>query len=261
MAIKNQVAMITGSTSGIGLGIAKILAKSGYHIALNGFGNNEEIEQLRTSIAKDYGVKVIFAPADVTVYHSIETAFQKTIEQLGSLDILINNAGIQHVAPLENFPLEKWQQIIDTNLNGVFYGMRAILPNMKEKGFGRIINIASVHGLIASVNKAAYTAAKHGVIGLTKVAALENAAFNITCNVICPGWVLTPLVQKQIDAKMQSNQLTESEATTELLSEKQPNGRFATAEEIGEMVLYLISNAARGITGSSFTIDGGWTAQ
>lgn len=261
MTNQKHVAFITGSTSGIGLGIARSLAKTGCSIVLNGFGNDKEIEEIRSAITKEFGVKVIFVPADVTSYQSLEGAFKKTIEQLGSLDILINNAGIQHVAPVEEFPLEKWDQIISTNLNGVFYGIRAILPEMKKKNFGRIVNIASVHGLVASVNKSAYVAAKHGVIGLTKVTALENAKNNITCNAICPAWVLTPLVQKQIDAKAHSNNISPEAAKDALLSEKQPNCRFATAEEIGDMVVYLTSESARGITGSAFTIDGGWTAQ
>jgi 3-hydroxybutyrate dehydrogenase len=261
MTEQKRVAFITGSTSGIGLGIAKSLAKSGCNIAINGFGTVDEIEKICSTIAKEFNVKVIFVSADVTDYLSLEKAFQKTSQEIGAIDILVNNAGIQHVSGVAEFPLEKWKQIIDTNLNGVFYGIRAVLPSMLKKNYGRIINIASVHGIVASANKAAYVAAKHGVIGLTKVTALENATHNITCNAICPGWVLTPLVQKQIDAKILDNKLSMEVATAELLSEKQPNGRFASPEEIGDMVVYLTSNSARGITGSSFTIDGGWTAQ
>lgn len=259
--LQGKVAFITGSTSGIGLGIAKVLAGNGCHIALNGFGDAAEIESIRNSLAREYGVKVIYNSADVTNYESLEKALSQAAEQLGSLDIMVNNAGIQHVSPIVEFPIDKWRQIIDINLNGVFYGVRAALKIMQKQGRGRIINIASVHGLVASANKAAYVSAKHGVIGLTKVAALENAPLGITCNAICPGWVLTPLVQKQIDAKMTAENLTLAQATSALLSEKQPNQRFATAEEIGEMVLYLSSPAAAGVTGSAFTIDGGWVSQ
>jgi 3-hydroxybutyrate dehydrogenase len=257
---QKRVAFITGSTSGIGLGIAKSLAKSGCQIALNGFGQPDEIESIRQSIMSESEVDVVYIPADVTNYQSVENAIQKTFDHFGSLDILVNNAGIQHVSTVDDFPLDKWDQVIATNLNGVFYGIRAALPQMKKNNFGRIINIASVHGLVASVNKAAYVAAKHGVVGLTKVTALENAKFNITCNAICPGWVLTPLVQKQIEDKMAEKNVS-LEVATDILLEKQPNRRFTSPEEIGEMIVYLTASPNSSITGSTFTIDGGWTAQ
>lgn len=257
---QKRVAFITGSTSGIGLGIAKSLAKSGCHIALNGFGDVNEIKSICENIMKESEVEIIYTPADVTNFASINNAIESIFNHFGSLDILVNNAGIQHVSSVEDFPLDKWEQVIGTNLNGVFYGIRSALPKMKKNNFGRIINIASVHGLVASVDKAAYVAAKHGVIGLTKVTALENAKHNITCNAICPGWVLTPLVQKQIEAKMTEKDIS-FEAATDILLEKQPNRRFTSPEEIGEMVVYLATSPNSSITGSTFTIDGGWTAQ
>jgi len=258
--MSQKVAFVTGSTSGIGLAIVKSLAKTGCHLAINGFGEPSEIKAICETIEKENGVDVFYAPADVTNFASLDNAIQTIIKRFGTLDILVNNAGIQHVASVEHFSLEKWDQVISTNLTGVFYGIRAVLPSMKNKNFGRIINIASVHGLVASVDKAAYVAAKHGVIGLTKVTALENAKLNITCNAICPGWVLTPLVQKQIEAKMAENKIG-FEAATDILLEKQPNRRFTSPQEIGDMVVYLASATSSSITGSVFTIDGGWTAQ
>ncbi len=256
-----KVALITGSTSGIGLAVARVLASAGFNIALNGFGKAEEIEAVRQDIEKTYGVQVIFSPADISQYEEVAAMVEDVEARLGSLDVLVNNAGIQFTSPAEDFPIEKWKQMIDINLSGVFYGIRAVLPAMKKRGYGRIVNIASVHGVVASINKTAYVAAKHGVVGLTKVVALENARLNITCNAVCPGWVLTPLVQKQIEDRAKAGGVSVEQASIDLLSEKQPNARFATPEEVGELVRYLVSDAARGITGTVQVIDGGWSAQ
>lgn len=261
MALKNKVALVTGSTSGIGLGIAHVLAGEGYHIVLNGFGDASEIEKTRAEIESKFGVKAIFAEADVTNYDSVAAMIAKAEATLGSVDILVNNAGVQFVAPADEFPLDQWNKIININMTGVFYGIRAALPGMKKRGYGRIINIASAHGLVASVGKAAYVAAKHGVVGLTKVVALENARANITCNAICPGWVLTPLVQKQIDDRAAKQGISIEKASEDLLLEKQPNARFATPEEIGGLAAYLCSDVARNVTGTTVSIDGAWTAQ
>lgn len=259
--LKNKVALITGSTSGIGLGIAHVLAAEGCHIVLNGFGDAALIETTRKEIESKFGVKAIFSDADVTNYDSVAAMVARAETELGSLDIIVNNAGVQFVSPVEDFPIDQWQKIININLTGVFYGVRAALPGMKKRGWGRIINIASVHGLVASANKSAYVAAKHGVVGLTKVVALENARQNITCNAICPGWVLTPLVQKQIDDRAAKNGTSKEAEAEALLLEKQPNARFATPEEIGAMVSYLCSEGARNVTGTTLSIDGAWTAQ
>lgn len=261
MSIKGKVALVTGSTSGIGLGIARQLAGQGCHIVINGFGEAADIERERASIEKDFGVKCIYLGCDISKAEDNQKMIADAEAQLGSVDILVNNAGIQFTARIEDFPIDKWQQIININLSGVFYGIHAALPGMQKRGYGRIINIASAHGLVASPLKGAYVAAKHGVVGLTKVVGIENAAQNITCNAICPGWVLTPLVQKQIDDRAAKEGIDPKKAETDLLSEKQPNLRFATPDEIGQMVIYLTSEGARGITGSSFSIDGGWTAQ
>lgn len=258
---KDKVALITGSTSGIGLGIAHVLAGEGYDIVLNGFGDAAEIEKTRKEVETKFGVKAIFVSADVTNYDSVAAMVAEAETKLGSLDVIVNNAGIQFVSPVDQFPLDKWNQIISINLTGVFHGIRAALPGMKKRGFGRIINIASAHGLVGSEGKAAYVAAKHGVVGLTKVTALDVARQDITCNAICPGWVLTPLVQKQIDDRAAKEGIPVQQASDELLLEKQPNARFATPEEIGGLVLYLCSDVARNVTGTTLSIDGAWTAQ
>jgi 3-hydroxybutyrate dehydrogenase len=259
--LKNKVALITGSTSGIGLGIAHVMAAEGYHIVLNGFGDAAEIEKTRAETESKFGVKCIFVGADVTNYDSVAAMVAEAETKLGSVDIIVNNAGVQFVSPAQDFPLDQWNKIISINLTGVFHGIRAALPGMQKRGFGRIVNIASVHGLVASAGKAAYVAAKHGVVGMTKVVALENARQNITCNAICPGWVLTPLVQKQIDDRAAKEGIPVQQASDELLLEKQPNARFATPEEIGGMVVYLCSDAARNVTGTALSIDGAWSAQ
>ena len=260
MSLKNKVAMVTGSTSGIGLGIAKYLAGQGCHIMINGFGEADAIEKERAGIEKDFGVKCIYNAADITKFEDVEKMVKQAESELGSLDIIVNNAGIQFTAIAEEFPVEKWKAVIDTNLSGVFYGVKAALPGMKKRNFGRIINIASAHGLVASVEKSAYVAAKHGVVGLTKVVALETGDVDVTCNAICPGWVLTPLVQKQIDDKAKKEGKTSDEISKEMLSEKQAKIRFTTPEEIAEMVAYLASDGARNVTGAAFSIDGGWVA-
>ena len=261
MSLKGKSALVTGSTSGIGLGIARSLATEGVSVALNGFGDAKEIESIRQEIEKDFGVKAVFVPADVSDYAAVERAVTQTENELGSLDILVNNAGIQYTAPVEDFPVEMWQRIMGINLAGVFYGIKAAMPGMKKRGFGRIVNIASVHGLVASPNKTAYVAAKHGVVGLTKVVALETARTNITCNAICPGWVLTPLVRKQIEERAKDSGRSFDEEAEALLLEKQPNARFTTPEEIGALTVFLCSEAARGITGTTHSIDGCWSAQ
>lgn len=259
--LKGKVAVITGSTSGIGLGIAQVLAGKGCHVVFNGFAKEEEVKQLLTETATRYGVKDSFEGADMSKPEQIAQMIAHVEEEYGSVDILVNNAGIQHTALIEDFPVEKWDQILAINLSSAFHSMRAALPGMKKRNFGRIINIASAHGLVASAQKSAYVAAKHGIIGLTKVAALENAKANITCNAICPGWVLTPLVQKQIEDKAKAQGIAVKEAEIQLLSEKEPTQRFSTPEQIGGMVAFLCGDAGSNITGSAYSMDGGWTAQ
>lgn len=259
--LKGKVALVTGSTSGIGLGVAVELAKNGCNLMLNGFGNPEEIEVLRRNIEKDYKVFVLYSGADLSKHGETVNLVRETENKLGRLDILVNNAGIQHVASIEEFPHEKWQQVIAINLSAAFYTISAAIPGMKKRGWGRVINIASAHGLVASKNKSAYVASKHGIVGLTKVAALENATNNLTCNAICPGWVLTPLVQKQVDDWAEREKISVKDAEKALLSEKQPSLRFTEPSEIGAMAVFLCSENARNITGTTISVDGGWTAQ
>jgi len=260
MALKGKVALVTGSTSGIGLGIARALAADGAHIMLNGFGDAGEIETLRAGLEKEFSVKVLYDGADLSKPDQVAAIVKKTQDELGSLDVLVNNAGIQFVAPVEEFPEAKWDAILAINLSAVFYGMKAAIPGMKAKKWGRIINIASAHGLVASPQKAAYVAAKHGLVGLTKVAGIELANAGVTCNAICPGWVLTPLVQKQIDARAASEGLSVDKVREDLLSEKQPMLQFSTPEEMGALAVFLCSDGAKTITGTAISIDGGWTA-
>ncbi|GEO39586.1 3-hydroxybutyrate dehydrogenase [Skermanella aerolata] len=259
--LKGKTALVTGSTSGIGLGIAEALAAKGADVMLNGFGEADAIAGLQKRIADQFGVKVGYDGADLSKPDQIKTLVEHATAELGKIDILVNNAGIQFTAPIEEFPPERWEAVIAINLSAVYYGMHYALPQMKQRGWGRIINIASAHGLVASVNKSAYVAAKHGVIGLSKVAALENAETGITSNCICPGWVLTPLVQKQIDALAERKGLSGEDAARELLGEKQPSKRFVTPEQLGELAVFLSSDAASNMTGSALTMDGGWTAQ
>ncbi|PWF54631.1 3-hydroxybutyrate dehydrogenase [Massilia glaciei] len=259
--LRNKSALVTGSTGGIGLGIARALAAQGANIVLNGFGDPHEIEALRVGIAGEFGVDVIFSDADMAAPQQIRALFELSVARMGRIDILVNNAGIQHTAPAEQFPDERWDAIMAINLSSNFHAIKAALPHMRAQGAGRIVNIASVHGLVASTNKSAYVAAKHGVIGLSKAIALETAGAGITCNAVCPGWVLTPLVQKQIDALASRESIGPEQAQQMLLSQKQPSGEFATPAQLGALVVFLCSDAAGQISGAAMTMDGGWTAQ
>ncbi|MFC7333338.1 3-hydroxybutyrate dehydrogenase [Rhodocista pekingensis] len=259
--LKGKAAIVTGSTSGIGLGIARSLARAGADIVLNGFGEAAAIEELRRGIETDFGVGVIHHGADMAKPAEIEALVAACAERFGGVDVLVNNAGIQHTAAVDQFPVDRWDAVIAINLSSAFHGIRLALPHMKARGWGRIVNIASAHGLVASVNKSAYVAAKHGIVGLTKVVALETAGSGITCNAICPGWVLTPLVQKQIDALAEREGIPAQEAEVRLLSEKQPSKAFTTPEQLGELAVFLCGPAAANLTGASLPVDGGWTAQ
>ena len=257
MSLKGRTALVTGSTSGIGLGIARALAAEGAAVMLNGFGDPAPVLAEIAAL----GVPVLHDGADLSKPEAMAALVRRTADELGGLDILVNNAGIQHTASIAEFPAAKWEQVIGLNLSAPFYAMQAAIPVMTAKGWGRIINIASAHGLVASPNKSAYVAAKHGLVGLTKVAALETASTGITVNAICPGWVLTPLVQAQIDARAAaSGQGAEAEGQ-DLLREKQPMLQFTTPEGIGGLAVFLCSEAARTITGAPLSIDGGWVAQ
>ena len=257
MTLKGKTALVTGSTSGIGLGIARALAASGADIVLNGFGDKAAIDKLVADLKAEYKVNVGYSAADMSKPAEV-TAM---ISQARRVDILVNNAGIQHTAPVEEFPAERWDAVIAINLSAAFHAIRAALPQMKSRNWGRIVNIASAHGLVASAQKSAYVAAKHGLLGLTKVVALETATTGVTCNAICPGWVLTPLVQKQIDDRAAKEKIPVQRARTELLAEKQPSLEFATPEQIGAAAVFLCSEAAAQIRGVALPIDGGWTAQ
>lgn len=261
MTLKGKSALVTGSTSGIGLATARALAKAGANITLNGFGDAAAIEKERVSIEKAFGVKAAYSPADMTKPAEIADMIKTAQKQFGALDILVNNAGIQHVAKIEDFPIEKWDAVIAINLSSSFHTIRAAMPGMKQRKWGRIINIASAHGLVASSEKVAYVAAKHGLVGMTKVVAIEAANDGVTCNAICPGWVLTPLVQKQIDVRAKEAGQSVKEAEIALVSEKQPMHQFSSPENIGALTVFLCSDAAATITGSAYSIDGGWTAQ
>ncbi len=259
--LKGKAALITGSTSGIGLAIARALAEGGAHVMLNGFGDQAEIEKLRAGIAADYGVKARYTAADMAKPAEIAGLIAATEKECGALDVLVNNAGIQYVANIEDFPIEKWDAIIAVNLSAAFHTIRAALPGMKQRKWGRVINIASAHGLVASGQKAAYVAAKHGIVGLTKVVAIETANAGVTCNAICPGWTMTPLVAQQIEARARQAGQSFDEAKVALVSEKQPMHEYTKPENIGALAAFLASEAAATITGSAFPIDGGWTAQ
>ena len=259
--MKGKTAVVTGSTSGIGAAMAAAFAAEGAHIVINGLGDAAEIEKGRAALGAEYGVQVIYHGADMTKPEEIEDLIRTAEGQFGSVDILVNNAGIQHTAPIEDFPVDKWNAVIAINLSAAFHGMRAALPGMKKRGWGRIINVASAHGLVASVNKSAYVAAKHGIVGLTKVAALENAQSGVTCNAICPGWVKTPLVVAQIEARAKANGTSVEDETQALLLEKQPSGQFTTVEQLAGAAVFLCGDAASNMTGTTVTLDGGWTAQ
>ena len=255
--LKGKTALVTGSTSGIGLGIAKALAAQGANIVLNGFGDAEGPQAEISAL----GVKVAYHGADMSRVSEIEAMMQFAADTFGRVDILVNNAGIQHVARIEDFPVERWDAIIAINLSSAFHATRLALPAMKAANWGRIINVASVHGLVVSAEKSAYVAAKHGVVGLTKVTALENATTGVTCNAICPGWVLTPLVQKQVDAKAAALGLSNEEATKLLLGEKEPSMQFTTPDELGQLAVFFCSPAANNVRGVAWNMDGGWAAQ
>jgi 3-hydroxybutyrate dehydrogenase len=259
--LKGKVAVVTGSTSGIGLGIATAFAQQGADIVLNGFGDAVAIETLRQELAEKHGVTVLYDGADLSKGEAVRQLVSNTISTLGRIDILVNNAGIQHTALIEDFPIDKWDAIMALNLSAVFHGSAAALPQMKKQGWGRIINIASAHGLVGSAYKAAYVAAKHGVVGLTKVTALETAGTGVTANAICPGWVHTPLVEKQIVALAGEQNVSTEEAAREMLSEKQPSLQFVTPEQLGATAVFLASDAAAQITGTTLSVDGGWTAR
>ncbi|MFM1906641.1 MAG: hypothetical protein RLZZ591_318 [Pseudomonadota bacterium] len=255
--LKGKTALVTGSTSGIGLGIAKALAAQGANIVLNGFG---DVEGPKAEISA-LGVQVRYHGADMSKADEIAAMMTYAAAEFGRVDILVNNAGIQHVSKIEDFPVERWDAIIAINMSSAFHATRLALPAMKAANWGRIINVASVHGLVASAEKSAYVAAKHGVVGLTKVTALENATTGVTCNAICPGWVLTPLVQKQVDAKAAALGISNEAATRQLLGEKEPSMQFTTPEELGALAVFFCSPAGNNVRGVAWNMDGGWMAQ
>ena len=255
--LKGKTALVTGSTSGIGLGIAKALAEQGANIMMNGFGEKDAA----MAQVKAFGVEVDYHGADMSKPAEIEAMMQVAEKRFGTVDILVNNAGIQHVANVEDFPVDRWDAIIAINLSSAFHTTRMAMPGMKQRNWGRIINLASVHGLVGSAQKSAYVAAKHGIVGLTKVTALETAQTGVTCNAICPGWVLTPLVQKQVDARAEKDQVNNEEAKKRLLSEKQPSGEFVTPEQLAALAVFFCSPAATQIRGVAWNMDGGWAAQ
>ena len=259
--LKGRTAVVTGSTSGIGLGIAETLAGAGAAVMLNGFGDPAQIEETRRDLAERHGVRVAYSGADLSKPAEVRRMVEQAAAELGAVDILVNNAGIQHVAPIGDFPDDKWDAILAINLSAAFHAIKAVVPGMQERRWGRIINVASTHGLVASAGKAAYVAAKHGVVGLTKVVALDLANDGVTCNAICPGWVLTPLVERQVEARAREAGMAVEQARDELLREKQPMLAFTTPEEIGALAVFLCSDGAATMTGTALPIDGGWTAQ
>ena len=260
MSLHGKVALVTGSTSGIGAAVARALAAEGADVMLNGFGEAEQIAALRAEIAAASGVHVAYSGADVSHPDEIAAMVGLVRDELGGLDILVNNAGVQHVAGIAEFPAEQWERFA-INLSAAFYAIKAAIPGMRERGWGRIVNVVSAHGLVASAEKAAYVAAKHGLMGLTKVAAIELASSGVTCNAICPGWVLTPLVQQQLDARAKREGRPPEEVSHAMLSEKQPMPRFTAPESIGAVAVFLCSEAAATITGVPISVDGGWVAQ
>ena len=254
-------AVVTGSTSGIGLGIAEAFAQNGMNVMLNGFGDANEIEAIRAKLENENNVKVLYSGADMSKPEQIRAMVDEARAAFGQIDVVVNNAGIQRVAKLEEFPEDKFDAIIAINMSSAFHTTKAVIGEMKERGFGRIINVASAHGLVASPFKSAYVMAKHGVVGLTKVTALEGAEFGVTCNAICPGYVRTPLVERQIPDTAKERGITEEEVVRDVLLHAQPTKRFVEVEEVGELALFLCSKAAGSITGTSLPIDGGWVAQ
>jgi len=259
--LKGKTALVTGSTSGIGLGIAKSLARQGANVVLNGFGDAEGPRAEVLAAGSAAGIRVAYHGADMGRAADIEDMMAFAAREFGRVDILVNNAGIQHVANIEDFPAERWDAILAINLTSAFHTSRLALPAMKATNWGRIINVASVHGLVASAQKSAYVAAKHGIVGLTKVTALETATTGVTCNAICPGWVLTPLVQKQVDAKAAAQGISNEDAKKQLLGEKEPSLQFTTPEELGELAVFFCSSAANNVRGVAWNMDGGWAAQ
>ena len=259
--LKGKSTVVTGSTSGIGLAVATALAEAGANVLLNGFGDKNEIEAIRSGLASKHGVRVSYSGADMSKPADIAGMIEQSMRELGGIDVLVNNAGIQHTAPVHKFPIDAWDKIIAINLSAAFHAIRIALEPMLAKNWGRIVNIASTHGLVASVDKAAYVAAKHGIVGLTKVVALETAKTGVTCNAICPGWVLTPLVQKQIDDLARREKIDGAAARAKLLGEKQPSLEFVAPEQIGQTTVFLCSDAASQIRGIALPVDGGWTAQ
>ena len=259
--LTGKTAIVTGSTSGIGLGIARAFAEAGMHVMLNGFGDNAEIERTRMELEESCHIKTAYSAADMSRPEDIVDMIEDARRLLGKVDVLVNNAGIQHVEAIETFPIAKWNAIIAIDLSSAFHAMRAVVPEMKARKWGRIINIASAHGLVASPFKSAYVAAKHGILGLTKTVALETAEFGITVNAICPGYVLTPLVQKQIPETAKARGLTEEQVIKDVLLHAQPTRRFVTTEQVGALALFLCSDAGASMTGTALPIEGGWTAQ
>ena len=261
MGLERKAAVVTGSTSGIGLGVARALAAEGASVMLNGFGEPEAVEAIRAGIEREFGVAVRHHGADMTRPEQIAAMVAEAERAFGAVDVLVNNAGIQHVAVVEAFPVERWDAVIAINLSAVFHAMQAAIPGMRARGWGRIINIASAHGLVGSAGKSAYVAAKHGVLGLTKAAAIELADAGVTVNAICPGWVKTPLVERQLEARAAAEGRALAEVERDLLSEKQPMSRFTTPEQIGGLAVFLCSPSAETITGAPLSIDGGWAAR
>jgi 3-hydroxybutyrate dehydrogenase len=259
--LKGKVAIVTGSTGGIGLGIAAALAAEGCDLMLNGFGEPAAVDRIRDGLSERHGIRTAYSPADMSKPAEIPELIASAVRQLGSVDILVNNAGIQHVAKIVDFPPERWDAVIAINLSAAFHTAKAALPHMTGKRWGRIINIASAHGLVASGEKAAYVAAKHGLVGLTKVMAIENANLGVTCNAICPGWVLTSMVQQQIEARAKAQGIPVEQAREDLVREKQPMLEYTTPEKIGALAVFLCGEAASTITGAALSIDGGWVAQ
>ncbi|WP_395711912.1 3-hydroxybutyrate dehydrogenase [Reyranella sp.] len=259
--LQGKTAIVTGSTSGIGLGIAEAFARSGANVVLNGFGDAIQIEKSRADLAARTNARVVYSPADMSKPRAIEQMVRQTTDAFGAVDIMVNNAGIQHVAPIEQFPEEKWEAILAINLSSAFHATKLVLPVMRRKGWGRLINVASAHALVASPYKAAYVAAKHGVLGLTKVTALETAEDGITCNAICPGYVRTPLVEQQIDDQARAHGIAREKVISDVLLQRQPNRRFVEVAELAALALFLCSDNGASVTGVALPMDGGWTAQ
>ncbi|HXF15519.1 MAG TPA: 3-hydroxybutyrate dehydrogenase [Burkholderiales bacterium] len=259
--LKGKSAIVTGSTSGIGLGIARALAAQGCNVMLNGFGDSTQIEKLRAGLAAEHKVVALYSSADMSKPLEVAAMVDQAARRFGAVDVLVNNAGIQHVAPVDEFPIEKWDQILAINLSSAFHAIRSALPGMRRRKWGRIINIASAHGLVASPFKSAYVAAKHGLLGLTKTVALEAAGSGITCNAICPGYVLTPLVEKQIEDHVKARGIAREEAISNVILERQPSKEFVKVDEIAALTVFLAADQAASITGAAYSIDGGWTAQ